>query len=181
MPDTADELDPLKAVTHAVTRWSSAYLMLRQLRCLRVPLIDMLKRDLVDIEIDWKSVDGLCRLLGPFHVATQDLQGGTRPTMSRLWEHLTILRWTCEDLEGLFAQFPAEVQHTRERLLHEMNQDSAFLNVDDFVRICTVVDPTRKVRMRCSTEAGSVALAISRSIGRGSHSYVYVRARACSI
>jgi hypothetical protein len=121
-------------------------MMMRRLLRLRLPLVNMLKRDLPDIHIDWKTVDGLVRLLEPFYTATQDLQGEKYPTMSRVWEHLTILRWTCEDPDGVFTRFPDEVQHTRERLLDEMNKDSAYLKVDDFVRICTVVDPTKKVR-----------------------------------
>ncbi len=58
-----------------------------------------------------------------------------------------LLRWTCEDPDEVFTRFPDEVQHTRERLLDEMNEDCAYLKVDDFVHICTVVDPTTKVRV----------------------------------
>lgn len=154
----AEEYSSLKLVKHVVTRWSSAYLMLKRLMALRYPveyLINNLYKKMIG-KINWQSVHGIIKLLEPFYEATQALQGDHYPTMSLVWRHLAKLQWTlardnsrwvCR-LCGLSGarSLGAEVVGVQQRLLECIQNDSAYLKVNDFVMLCTVLDPNEKVR-----------------------------------
>lgn len=143
-------------VSYVVTRWSSAYMMMERVRRLRphlVPIIQSDLRDMPDCQIDWKSLDLLCKLLKPFYEATQDLQGEYYPTLSRVWRHLAKLRSLVTNF--VVPRDRPEVEGVRQRLLAAMDEDSNYLKVDDLVRVATVLDPTMKV---CAARAASVHL-----------------------
>jgi hypothetical protein len=65
-----------------------------RLRLWLSPIIQSDLRDMADCHIDWRSLELLCKLLKPFYMVTQDLQGEQYPTLSRVWRHLTKLRAT---------------------------------------------------------------------------------------
>jgi hypothetical protein len=139
---------PLKMISHVVTRWSSAYMMMERIWRLRVPLYGMLKNELAEMNlaIDFRVVKAFVDLLEPYFSATQELQGEKYPTMPRVWEALTLLLWHTEEMEErVSAAHLAEVNTVRRALLREMEGDSNYIPVTDFLRICTVVDPTKKV------------------------------------
>jgi hypothetical protein len=150
---TSELATPLKLIKHVVTRWGSAYMMMERMFKLRHACEWILNNKFKKLakKIDWKTVDGLLKLLKPFYLATQQLQGEHYPTMSRVWYHLEALRWQCERVN--FDRYPQEVRDVRDRLLHSMNRVPAAnegqLKVTPFLQLCTLVDPTMKVRVRC--------------------------------
>jgi hypothetical protein len=87
-------------------------------------------------------VADLVKLLTPFYQATQDLQGEKYPTMSRVWRHLAKLEFTLENIELVTD----EAKEVCELLQAEMTSDRSYLKVDQFMVLCTVLDPTMKVR-----------------------------------
>jgi hypothetical protein len=141
--DPEDNLGtPLKMVKYVITRWSSAYMMMDRILKLRVYLVPLLQSELREIQISFKVVADLVRLLKPFYLATQDLQGEFYPTLSRVWYHLDHLRYHTEHFESK----EQEVIDVRNRLLAEMDSDRALLRMDAFGMYATVLDPTQKVR-----------------------------------
>jgi hypothetical protein len=154
-PDIDQEaLTHLEHARLAVTQWSSAYRMMKRMFKLRHACAEVLADEFRALEegIDWRTVEGLLKLLEPFYEATQTLQDKHHPIISRLWYFVLYMRFTLEKRN--FSAYSPEVIGVRDRLLLLMNKvpvagsNDSVIVITPFIKMCTLLDPTQKVWVR---------------------------------
>lgn len=139
---------PVGVVTHAITRWSSAFSALKRALPLRPALAQLARTERDSLpqlsDGDWSALEQLLMLLQPFAAATAELRRDPHRAVARAWRWLVCLRRACQ--HPLTEQFCDAVKVVRDSLLRSLREEDE-LKVDDVVRAVTLADPTEKVRV----------------------------------